>query len=934
VSAANENARAVTAAPGAGQGHFEGNWAHSTSFRDAIEAAGITPPETICADGKLHRFPSNGARGDDAGWYVFYGDAVPAGAFGDWRTGVSQAWRADIGRKLTAAEQAIHRARLKAMSEAREAEEAKRRAEATNKAAKVWSEAKPAPADHPYLTRKAINPHGVRVHDGRLVIPLRADGKLHSLQFIDADGEKRFLPGGAVKGCYFAIGDPAAAAALVIAEGFATGAAIHEATGYPVAVAFNAGNLEAVARAMRQRFPNLPLILAADDDYKTNGNPGLTKANEAARAVGGLVALPDFGAERPERATDFNDLAAHRGLDAVQQCFALTLSNSNVTDVTDVQPGNGAACSVTAEDSDDVTAVTEPGCVAVSEHERPCFRVFDDWADEKLRPGVWYFGLKAGKGDDPSTLSQQWVCSPLHVEAVTMDGQENNFGRLLRFRNTAGKWREWAMPMELLAAAGDELRRELLAMGVMIDPSGHRLLSQYLQAVTPARRVSCALQVGWCGNSFVLPDAVIGPAAASVIFQSGERGHDEYTRAGTLAEWQAEIAARAVGNSLLTLALSAAFAGPLLERCNAEGGGAHFVGDSSTGKTTLLEAACSVWGGPNYRRSWRSTANGMEGAAALFNDCLLALDEISECDPREVGAIVYALGNGRGKQRASRSGGARSVTRWRCFVLSSGERTIDTTMTEGGHRVKAGQAVRLLDIPTARRFGAWDELHGLPSGTAFSDALKRAAATHYGHAGRAFLERLTRDGRDFCELLERFKSLTEFSCSGAEGQHKRAAARFALLALAGELATEYGITPWAEGAAVSAAVEGFKSWASLRGRGNDERRQTLERVAAFIERHGDGRFSNADSAADVQIRDRAGWWRDSAQGREYLFTSEGLREALKGFDFKRALDVLQESGAIPKPGASGERAVPQRIAGRPVRVYPVQAEKLGGEYGD
>ena len=116
----------------------------------------------------------------------------------------------------------------------------------------------------------------------------------------------------------------------------------------------------------------------------------------------------------------------------------------------------------------------------------------------------------------------------------------------------------------------------------------------------------------------------------------------------------------------------------------------------------MIEAACATWGGPNFRRSWRATANGMEGAAALFNDGLLALDEISECDPREVGAIVYALGNGRGKQRASRSGNARGVTRWRCVVLSSGERTIATAMQEGGYRAKAGQAVRLLDIPAAR----------------------------------------------------------------------------------------------------------------------------------------------------------------------------------------------------------------------------------------
>jgi putative DNA primase/helicase len=151
---------------------------------------------------------------------------------------------------------------------------------------------------------------------------------------------------------------------------------------------------------------------------------------------------------------------------------------------------------------------------------------------------------------------------------------------------------------------------------------------------------------------------------------------------------------------------------------------------------------------------------------ALFNDSLLALDEISECDPREVGAIVYALGNGRGKQRASRTGSARAVSRWRCSVLSSGERTIGTTMAEGGHRIKAGQSVRLLDVPAQRTYGAWDNLHQHASGTAFSDALKLASVTHYGHAGRMFLERLTRDHEaSFSEALDAIKAMPEFQAS-------------------------------------------------------------------------------------------------------------------------------------------------------------------------
>ncbi len=263
-------------------------------FRNAIQEAGVTPPDVIEADGKLRRFSSNGKRGDGAGWYLLFSDGIPAGCFGDWRTGFTQTWRAEIGRTLTPAEEAAHRDRLATLRREREADEARRKAEAQQRAAAIWNTATPAPDDHAYLTRKGIKARGARMHKGMLLIPMRADGVLHSLQFIGGDGDKRFLTGGRVAGCYFSIGDTKGAAALCIAEGFATGATIHEATGYPVAVAFNAGNLLAVAKAMREKFPDLPLILCADDDRHTPGNPGLTKATEAARAVGGLLVIPSF----------------------------------------------------------------------------------------------------------------------------------------------------------------------------------------------------------------------------------------------------------------------------------------------------------------------------------------------------------------------------------------------------------------------------------------------------------------------------------------------------------------------------------------------------------------------------------------------------------------------------------------------------------------
>lgn len=290
-------------------------------FRVAIQSAGLIPPDVIKPDGKLRRFASNGKRGDDAGFYVLHADGIPAGSFGDWRTGFSQSWRADIGRTLTRTEEAAHRAKVEAIRREREAEETKRKAEAAKKAAAIWQAAQPAAADHAYLLRKGIKALGARLHNDALVIPMRDDGEIHSLQFIGPDGDKRFLTGGRVAGCYYSIGTTKGAAALCIAEGFATGATIHEATGHPVAVAFNAGNLEAVARALRAKLPELRLILCADDDAATNNNTGITKATAAARSIGGLVAIPDFGTDRPEGASDFNDMAAQCGAEAVKQAI-------------------------------------------------------------------------------------------------------------------------------------------------------------------------------------------------------------------------------------------------------------------------------------------------------------------------------------------------------------------------------------------------------------------------------------------------------------------------------------------------------------------------------------------------------------------------------------------------------------------------------------
>jgi len=890
-----------------------------SQFKNFIIDVGLECPEELIADGKLHRFPGSGRRGDRSSFYILHLDGVPAGCVGDWRSGLKENWKASLSRPLTEDERRKQKARIDSQRRMRNAQIEADRADAKAKAERIWGRAEPV-EDHPYLAAKGVNGHGLRSYKSLLIVPvIDAEGELMSLQFISGVGEKRFLARGAVTGGSCLLGDPAGASAIVICEGWATGASIFEATGLPVFVAFNAGNLLAVAKQVRGRYPLASLIVAADDDAWTEGNPGVTKAREAAEAVIAALAMPEFGPERIQGDTDFNDLARRIGKDAVTRQVLLARL---------VESSSGQSAPEASDNSPIPSAA-----------QRPRFVAFDEAVEHdgvKYRAGVWYFGLKSQNGGSPQ-LYNQWVCSPLHIDAATADQAGGNVGRLLRFRGISGQWRELAIPMELLKGDCADVRGELMSLGLETSLAARALLTEYLLRPAPRRRVRCVPQVGWADpDCFVLPDEVIAAGQADVILQSSELAEPVYAQSGTLAEWQDSIGRLANDNPMMQLAIAVSLAGPLLERVSGESGGIHILGDSSSGKTTVIDAGRSVWGGAPFRRSWRTTANGLEGAACLFNDTVLVLDEIQEADPREVGSIVYSLGNGVGKQRASRTGRARTPMRWKNSILSSGERSVGAVMREAGQQIKAGQTVRLLDIPVKRKYGAWDCLHEFRDGSAFADAIKAFANRYYGTVGRAFLAQLVKPGQDFSGGYETLKALPAFAPDQAEGQVRRAGARFALFALAGELAIEYGVLPWPKGSVIEAAHIAFDAWRVGRSGGNSERHQVLQALAAFLDRHGDSRFSVLNVSRDqanVMRINRAGWFEHCEElGRIYLFTGDGLQEALTKFDWNNAMEVLRQAEVIPDMSldANGKRRYSTRkyIEGRRMRVYRVFADTL------
>ena len=300
-------------------------------FLEAMATRGILPPRELRGDGEYHRADVDGKHGKGDASYKLYMDGIPAGGFQNHRD--ERGWETWCSRErntMTDAERVENDARIAALKKDRAEKDEKEHAQAAEQAKRIWDSAKPV-FDHPYLARKGVQSYGLRVaEDGRLVVPARdTQGAIHTVEFIPAEdgGRKMFLEGGAKRGHWFSIGKPNGV--ICVAEGYATAASIHGATGYAVAVAFDKDNLIPVSEALRAKYPDVKLVICADDDHERKGNPGITCAQRAAKLVSGLVAVPTFGPERPPKATDFNDLEMLLGAGSVASCIEAALSEDD-----------------------------------------------------------------------------------------------------------------------------------------------------------------------------------------------------------------------------------------------------------------------------------------------------------------------------------------------------------------------------------------------------------------------------------------------------------------------------------------------------------------------------------------------------------------------------------------------------------------------------
>jgi putative DNA primase/helicase len=540
---------------------------------------------------------------------------------------------------------------------------------------------------------------------------------------------------------------------------------------------------------------------------------------------------------------------------------------------------------------------------------------------QKLRlPHGYSFSNRGLMWADPDDPDKPAILIAGHIDIVaeTRDADGTSWGVLLHWKDHDGRDHQLALPRSTLAGDGSEARRILMDGGLYIAPSqkARSLLNSFLLQVRSPNRARATQRVGWHGDSFVLPDDCVGADAREILLLQSVTAHEHsFRRKGIFEGWQQNIARYAVGNSRLVLAISAAFAGPLIGPCSAEGGGVHFKGASSTGKSTALHVAGSVWGGGDddangYVRSWRATSNGLEGVSLGHSDTLLCLDELSQLDAKDAGQAAYMLANGAGKSRSSRDGSARKAAKWRVLFLSSGEIGLADKVAEDGRgrRLAAGQQVRIVDIPAdaGAGMGMFENLHGFASPETLARHLRTATQQHYGVAARQYLAKIVPIIDDLRKQIPPIvKSFIEqYVPAGADGQVERVAQRFALIAVGGELAQQHGILPWLAGEAIAAAGKCFEAWLAARG-GHDaaEARDGIEQVRSFLLANGMARFIPAWDAENKenrnQPRDVAGYRRKVADGWDYFVTTSAWKEEVcRGLDSRRLAATLAQRGYV------------------------------------
>lgn len=731
--------------------------------------------------------------------------------------------------------------------------------------------------------------------DGSLLLELVDEsGEVTAAQTITPQGEKRLLTGSAKRGAYHAVNAPESPQSVLIAEGLATALSVHLMRPDALAVAaIDAGNLLPVAEVMRRMYPQAQIIIAADNDHHQNGeaNTGREAAEKAALSVAGWVALPptDYKA-------DWNDHHQQNGLKAATAAFSDSLYQ------------------IQGEAVKPRLQAIEGGKTDHPEKDPLKPHI------ESRKDGVFWVTPKVDKESGEIINTESWLCSPLEVIGTGRDDKDQ-YLIISWLAFGAGIPTTAAIP---LADIGErEGWRTLKAGGVNVTTKNslRAILADWLQRSGSRELWRVAHATGWQCGAYIMPDGeVIGTPEHPVLFNGRSSAAAGYTVKGTAEDWRGSVAHLVAGNYSMMTATAAALAAPLIGLAGADGFGIHFYEQSSAGKTTTANVASSLYGNPDLLRlTWYGTALGLANEAAAHNDGLMPLDEVGQgSDPVSVSQSAYALFNGVGKLQGAKEGGNRDLKRWRTVAISTGEMDLETFIAGAGRRTKAGQLVRLLNIPLSKAV----HFHEHQNGKQHADALKEAYQHHHGAAGRQWIKWLADHQQQATEAVRgceaRWRSL--IPADYGEQVH-RVAARFAILEAALLLST--GITGWDAQICRDAVQHSYNAWLREFGTGNKEHQQIIEQTEAFLNAYGLSRFAPFPySPADLPIKELAGYRRRQGEHDEspisfYTFPATFEKEIAAGFNHKQFAEVLKRAGMLtpPSSGRGYQRKSP-RIQGR------------------
>ncbi|EEW9261809.1 DUF927 domain-containing protein [Escherichia coli] len=765
--------------------------------------------------------------------------------------------------------------------------------------------AKASPGQSAYLASKGLQCPFPMLSDGSLLLVLKnGAGATTGAQVIKPDGSKRLVAGTVKKGSFCVVNSGETPETVIIAEGLATALSVQQfRPDATIITAIDAGNLLSVAQVMRQRYPDAQIIIAADNDIKPGEpNTGKSAAEKTAKAVSGWVALP-----QSEEKADWNDFHQQHGLEAAAAAF-----NDSM-----YQP-EGEKVVVKLKSIDG--GKKEQKSALQGDELKP--RV------ESRNDGLYWITPKVDKDSGEIINNEAWLCSPLEVVGSGSDGAERYL--VLRWRSPRGH-EDITRAIPCADVGEREGWRSLKAGGVNVTTKNtfRAILADWLQQCGSGQEWIITHTTGWHNGAYIMPDGeVIGDPETPILFNGRSAASSGYAVSGTAEGWRDSVAYLAGGNPSMMLGVAAALSAPLIGLVGADGFGVHLFEQSSAGKTTTANIASSLWGEPDaLRLTWYGTALGIANEAEAHNDSLLPLDEVGQgSSAKDVATSAYTLFNGAGKLQGAKEGGNRELKRWRTVAISTGEMDIETFLSAGGLKVKAGQLVRLLNIPMEKSTA----FHGLQNGKAHADALKQAWIENHGAAGREWVKWLAAHQKEAKQAVHDAQTRWRGLIPADYGEQvHRVAERFAILEAA--LVTGASITGWDEQASRDAIQHSFNAWVKEFGTGNKEHQQIIEQCEAFLNAYGLSRFAPLPyDPASLPISNLAGYRKrksnhDDAPMVFYTFPATFEKEIAQGFNARQFARALAAAGLLSEPSSGrGYQQKSPRIDGRQINVYVLQ----------